>query len=166
MSRASEMVAAFRELVDVRMRPDHREVEQIRAWDKAYLANEALAAVADAGLAALLGEHRYRDVLGDYEVAPYYRHFGCSCGWEQDIAGMSGWESWRAAHEAHVAAVVRAHYEPEGEWEPGRWWRAVDPLGRVSAEASNEAEVRGMAREFDKVQRLWERDATEWRDDE
>lgn len=55
---------------------------------------------------ALLAAHRYRDVLGDYEIAPFYKHFGCSCGWEQNIAGMSGWQSWLAAHEAHVASEM------------------------------------------------------------
>ncbi|WP_067434128.1 hypothetical protein [Nocardioides jensenii] len=57
-------------------------------------------------IAGLLAEHGYRDVRGDYETAPYYMHIGCTCGWQQDIGGMSGWRSWLDAHTAHVAAVL------------------------------------------------------------
>lgn len=63
---------------------------------------------APTALAKALGEHRFRDLLGDYEVAPFYKHFGCSCGWEQNIAGMNGWRSWVAAHEDHVADALLA----------------------------------------------------------
>ena len=55
-----------------------------------------------------LSGHRYRDVLGDYETPPHYRHFGCSCGAEWNIAGMSGWRSWVATYEAHLADVILA----------------------------------------------------------
>lgn len=65
-------------------------------------------------LAALAGGHHYRDVLGNYEISPYYKHVGCTCGWERDIAGMSGWRSWIAAHDEHVAeAILAAGYKRE-----------------------------------------------------
>lgn len=63
----------------------------------------------DEGLRAVLAAHRYRDVRGDYEMEPYRKHFGCSCGWQQDIGGMSGYWSWVAAHEAHIADAITAH---------------------------------------------------------
>ena len=75
------------------------------------------------GVAEVLATHRYRDVSGDYEVTPYYKHFGCSCGWEQSIAGMSGWRSWVAAYEAHVAEQIapliaeRVRAAREGAWD-------------------------------------------------
>jgi hypothetical protein len=59
-------------------------------------------------IAEVLRAHRYHDVLGDYEIAPYYRHVGCSCGWERNIVGMAGYWSWLAAHEAHVAEAMAA----------------------------------------------------------
>ena len=59
-------------------------------------------------LAETLGKHRYIDTWGDYEEAPYTRQFGCTCGWEQNIAGMNGWTSWLAAHQSHVAEHLAA----------------------------------------------------------
>lgn len=74
----------------------------------------------------ILYEHRYRDVSGDYETAPYYKHIGCSCGWEQNIAGMSGWRSWRAAHEAHLADLIRAELTGDDTAEALAHWMAAD----------------------------------------
>lgn len=71
------------------------------------------------GLREVLAAHRYRDVLGDYEIKPYRKHFGCSCGWQQDIGGMSGYWSWVAAHETHVAEqLLAAHPAPPSETAP------------------------------------------------
>lgn len=68
-------------------------------------------------LAEVLAAHQWRDVQGNYEVAPYIKHFGCSCGWLQDVAGMSGFRSWQGVHIAHVAAeqakVLRRAYPEE-----------------------------------------------------
>lgn len=52
------------------------------------------------------------------------------------------------------------------DWQPTRWWRAIDPDGRLWAESSNEAEIRARARPNDTVQRLWERVDRVWRDAE
>lgn len=94
-------------------------------------------------LAEVLAAHHYRDVLGDYEVAPYYKHFGCSCGWEQNIAGMNGWRSWVAAHDAHLADAVLASpvfarlldqaradalREAADEWQVGAWTVLTAPI--------------------------------------
>lgn len=73
-------------------------------------------------LAEVLAEHRFRDLLGDYEIKPYYKHFGCSCGWERNIAGMSGYWSWLAAHEAHVAEQIAA----------SDWLRERDATNRLA----------------------------------
>lgn len=72
-------------------------------------------------LAGILAEHQYLEVWGDYEIKPYTKQFGCSCGWEQNIAGMSGWRSWLAAHHAHVAEVLAAYVvEQQAQaWDEG-----------------------------------------------
>lgn len=48
------------------------------------------------------------------------------------------------------------------EWEAGRWWRAVGPDGKVWAESSNEAEVRGLMRPGDKLYRDRRVELAEW----
>lgn len=67
-------------------------------------------------LAEVLAGHRYRDVLGDYDIEPYRKHIGCSCeGWVRDIGGMSGYWSWLAAHEAHLAAAALSWLAAKGQ---------------------------------------------------
>lgn len=58
-------------------------------------------------IAEVISTHHYRDVLGDYEIKPYFKWISCTgCDWTLNIAGMSGWRSWVAAHAAHVATEV------------------------------------------------------------
>jgi hypothetical protein len=78
-------------------------------------------------LVEVLAEHRYRDVLGDYDTAPFYRHFGCSCGWEQNIEGMSGWRSWVATHNEHVAGILESILAPTPAPESCRWTNGGAP---------------------------------------
>lgn len=84
-------------------------------------------------IAAVLAEHVWRDVQGDYEISPYFKHFGCSCGWHQDITGMSGYRSWLAGHRAHVSAALDAALAAQGgerggaDIQLGHRWRAVGP---------------------------------------
>ena len=50
-----------------------------------------------------------------------------------------------------------------GQWEPGRWWRAVAPDGSVWCETSDEQEARAAVRPGDRLFRLWQRSEQEWR---
>jgi len=50
------------------------------------------------------------------------------------------------------------------EWEQGRWWRVLDERGKLWCETSSEREAREAMRPGDKLQALWTKLETEWRD--
>ncbi len=50
-------------------------------------------------------------------------------------------------------------------WEPGRWWRALDSTGAIWIETSSEREARAALRPGDRLQRLYVRSESQWRDD-
>jgi hypothetical protein len=56
-------------------------------------------------VATVLAEHYWNETRGDSgdRGGKWWR---CSCGHEENVAGMSGYPSWRTAHNAHVAAAL------------------------------------------------------------
>jgi len=51
-----------------------------------------------------------------------------------------------------------------GDWVATRWWRVIDPDGKLWCETSDEKEARDRMRPGDTLQRLWQRSDREWRD--
>jgi len=49
-------------------------------------------------------------------------------------------------------------------WTPTRWWRVVQRDGSVWCETSDEGEARLAMHAGDKLQHLWTRSESEWRD--
>ncbi len=50
------------------------------------------------------------------------------------------------------------------DWEPGRWWRVLDPDDKLWCETSDEREARASMREGDTLYRLYVKNEREWRD--
>lgn len=51
------------------------------------------------------------------------------------------------------------------DWQPTRWWRALNPDGKLWAESSDTEEIHAHARPRDRVQQLWERTDRAWADE-
>jgi hypothetical protein len=62
----------------------------------------------------------------------------------------------------HAIEVVKDERAWPG-WEKGRWWRVVDPEGRLWCETSNEQEARRAVRPGDSLQHLWVLKRLVWR---
>lgn len=91
------------------------------------------------------------------------------CGYDDETMGdcdCYGLPGRLAAVLAPVVAeqVGQALEAAAEDWEPGRWWRSIGPDGDLWGESSNEAEIRAMARPGDTIQRLYERNESEWRE--
>ncbi len=53
-----------------------------------------------------------------------------------------------------------------GEFQPGRWWRVLQPNGKLWAETSDGEEAREIAKEKGwQLQRQWYSERTEWRNE-
>ena len=48
------------------------------------------------------------------------------------------------------------------DWEPGRWWRVMDPNGKLWFETSNEAEARERMRPGDTLYRQYVQRLSKW----
>jgi hypothetical protein len=48
------------------------------------------------------------------------------------------------------------------KWEPTRWWRVVDPAGKLWCETSSEYEARSWMREGDTLEHLHSQIFYEW----
>lgn len=57
-------------------------------------------------------------------------------------------------------------HQRQAEYAPTKWWRVLLPDGSIWMETSDEDEVRRDRPEGARVQRLYERCAHQWRDDE
>lgn len=79
---------------------------------------------------------------------------------EQDA---HGWWHERPHWIALYNEVLRLRAAERGTWEPGRWWRVVDPAGGVWCETSSEQEARESMRPGDELFRWWQLTASEWR---
>lgn len=75
--------------------------------------------------------------------------------------------------EQAIVDLVMRHVDPllkeiedltDTEFEPGRWWRVLDPQGGIWCETSDEAEARSVMRKGDRLERLWDaKPQSRWR---
>lgn len=73
------------------------------------------------------------------------------------------WAARRLRATTAARAVLAAGYVLP-EWKPGRWYRAIGPEGDLWCESSDRAEVVDLAREGDRLERIWHTTMTdEWR---
>lgn len=49
-------------------------------------------------------------------------------------------------------------------FEPTRWWRVYDTAGKLRLETTDEDEARSRAQPGERIERLWNRTAFEWRE--
>lgn len=71
---------------------------------------------------------------------------------------------WNHVRAKWKGDQVTRDTDPSG-WRPTRWWRVIAPDGSVWAETSDEDEARSRVRPGDRLERLFERRETEWRQD-
>lgn len=67
-------------------------------------------------------------------------------------------EEWRAYQEREELRIT-------GQWYEGRWWRVIGPDGELWCETSDGDEARESMRPGDTLQRIWEREEQQWRDE-